>query len=129
MIRRPRIQLFQQIVLLGTLLVAASCSKKSPEAVVPSPETPAQATATPNAPNAPPPQPQPYSPVTQAVAPSAEPNLAQINHAYIGWIMQTQRHAKTVEEFVAASGIQLPPAPAGKKYIIDSHGYIALVSQ
>jgi hypothetical protein len=70
----------------------------------------------------------PAAPIAVPATPG-EPNLAQINHAYIGWIMQTHRHAKTYEEFVAASGVQIAPPPAGKKFIIDKRGYIALVSQ
>ena len=108
--------------------MAVGCGKKAAPVVdVPSPEAPAQAAAVPGP--ATPPPPQPYSPVTLTPPASTAPDLSQINHAYIGWIMQTHRHAHTVEEFVAASGVQIPPAPAGKKFVIDKNGYIALANQ
>jgi hypothetical protein len=113
---------------MGALTMAVGCGKKAaPVVAVPPPEAPAQAAAVPDQPN--PPLPQPYVAVTRPPPTSAEPDLSQINHAYIGWIMQTHRHAHTVEEFVAASGVQIPPAPAGKKFVIDKHGYIALANQ
>src|ERR1700722_6330620 len=60
---------------------------------------------------------------TPAVAPAA-PDLSALNHDYIGWVIQNNRHAKTFEEYVAASGITPPPPPAGKKYVIDKNGFI-----
>ncbi len=116
------------LLVLGTLTLAAGCGKKAAPVVdVPSPAPPAQAAVLPGQPN--PPLPQPYAPVTLPPPTSAAPDLSQINRAYIGWIMQTHRHARTVEEFVTAAGVQLPPAPAGKKFVIDKHGYIALANQ
>ena len=115
-------------LITGMLTLASGCGKKAaPMVATPPPEAPAQAAALPGP--ATPPPPQPYSPVTLTPPASTAPDLSQINHAYIGWIMQTHRHAHTVEEFVAASGVQLPPAPTGKKYVIDRHGYIALANQ
>jgi hypothetical protein len=49
-----------------------------------------------------------------------------LNHAYIGWIVQNRRRPKSFEEYVALSGVQVPPPPAGKKYVIDKNGYINL---
>jgi hypothetical protein len=59
-----------------------------------------------------------------AAVPLAPDDLRQLNHAYIDWVMQNNRHAKTFEEYVAASGISAPTPPAGKKYIIDKKGFI-----
>jgi hypothetical protein len=52
-----------------------------------------------------------------------------LNHVYIGWIVQTHQRPKTFEEFVASSGVQVPPAPDGKKYVIDRNGFINLASR
>lgn len=69
------------------------------------------------------------TPPPVATAPEGGADLRDLNHAYIRWVLQTRKHAKTFEEFVAASGISVPPAPAGKKYLIDKAGFIALVNQ
>jgi hypothetical protein len=60
---------------------------------------------------------------TPAIA-TAAPDLIALNHDYMGWVIQNNRHAKTFEEYVAASGISPPPPPAGKKYVIDKNGFI-----
>ncbi len=64
-----------------------------------------------------------------ATAPGGGADLKDLNHAYIHWVVQTHRRAKTFEEFVAGSGISVPPPPAGKKYVIDQAGFIAVVNQ
>ena len=64
------------------------------------------------------------APVVVAASPDGGADLKQLNHAYIGWIVQNRRRPKDINEFVALSGIQLPPAPAGKKYVIDQNGFI-----
>jgi hypothetical protein len=125
-------------LILLTLLVAgvaafSGCGKKPPTAAsTPNPPDSAQAPASQPPVNNTAKPPQVYSaPASPAVVSTqnGEPDLKQINRAYVGWIMRTQKHAKTFEEFVTASGIQIPPPPAGKKFIIDKRGYIALVSQ
>jgi hypothetical protein len=67
--------------------------------------------------------------VTVAASPDGGADLRDLNHAYIGWIVQTHQRAKTFEEFVALSGTKVPPAPAGKKYVIDHAGFIAIQPQ
>jgi hypothetical protein len=64
-----------------------------------------------------------------AAGPDGGADLRQLNHIYIGWIVQNRRRAKSFDDFVSSSGTQVPPAPAGKKYIIDHNGFIALVNQ
>ena len=61
-----------------------------------------------------------------AASPEGGADLKQLNHAYIGWIVQNRRRPKSFEEYVALSGVQVPPPPAGKKYVIDKNGYINL---
>ena len=56
-------------------------------------------------------------------------DLRQLNRQFIIYEMQNQRHFKTVEEFEAASNIQFPQPPPGKKYSINKRGYIDLVNQ
>ena len=71
----------------------------------------------------------PAAPVTVAPGTDGGADLKQLNHAYIGWIVQNHRRPKTFEEFITLSGMKMPPAPAGKKYVIEQSGFINLVSQ
>jgi hypothetical protein len=66
----------------------------------------------------------PLAPVVIATGPDGTPDLRALNQAYIGWIVQYRRRPKDLDEFVTLSGIQLPPPPAGKKYVIDKNGFI-----
>jgi hypothetical protein len=68
------------------------------------------------------------APVVVAVSPDGGADLKQLNHAYIDWVMQNRRRPTSFEEFVKLSGIQVPPPPAGKKYVIDGHGFINYVN-
>jgi hypothetical protein len=120
------------LLLAAALLIVAGCGKKAV------PETTAVSTPTETAPvstpapenhstpvyNAP-----PASAPTVASASTGGADLKQLNHIYIGWVIQNRRRAKSFEEFVAASGVQVPPAPDGKKYVIDGNGFINLASR
>jgi hypothetical protein len=64
------------------------------------------------------------TPAVVSASPQGGADLKQLNHAYISWILQNKRRPKSFEDFVAMSGIQIPPPPAGKKYVIDKHGFI-----
>ena len=41
---------------------------------------------------------------------------------------QHQRAPANFDEFAASADIKIPPPPAGKKYVINSHGLINLVN-
>ena len=47
----------------------------------------------------------------------------------VGWVIRNRQRPKSFEAFVAASGIQVPPPPAGKKYVIAKNMHIVLVDQ
>jgi hypothetical protein len=66
---------------------------------------------------------------TVPVAPEGGADLRQLNQVYFRWIVQTHQRAKTFEDFVARSGINVPPPPQGKKYLIDHAGFIAMQNQ
>jgi hypothetical protein len=103
---------------LTAALLSSGCSKSKPDV-----QTPVMDTNQPAAAMTPAPQYAP-APVVVAASPDGGADLKQLNHAYIGWIVQNRRRPKDINEFVALSGIQLPPAPAGKKYVIDQNGFI-----
>ena len=117
-------------------MLAAGCGKKSAATPTPTPaQGPASATnPDPSAPASTTPAQPGYNPPASpppAIATTADggPDLKQLNHYYIGWILQNRQRPKTFEQFVAASGVQVPPAPTGKKYVIDSSGFINLVNR
>jgi hypothetical protein len=115
---------FVYLLLLPLTLFFTACNKSKPPAV--------QAAVEENTNQAPAvisPAPVPVSaPVVVAANPDGGADLKQLNHAYIGWIVQNRRRPKSFEEYVALSGVQVPPAPAGKKYVIDKNGYINLAT-
>ena len=112
-------------VALATILVG--CGHKKTATAEAQPASPDQATA--------PATPLPTgttpvsAPATVAAAPDGGADLRDLNHAYIRWIVQSHQRARTFEEFVAASGTKVPPAPPGKKYVIDHAGFIAIQNQ
>jgi hypothetical protein len=124
-----------QSALLGALVLMAlpgfcGCKKSKP----PVAETPApQATVDTNQSQAPAPAPTATenapAPATVAASPDGTPDLKALNQAYIGWIVQNRQRPKNLDEFFKLSGIQFPPPPAGKKYVIDGSGFINLANQ
>ena len=125
--------------LTGSALLLSGCDHKAPPvaSAPPStdsvPATTAAANATPAASQPVAPQPiytPPATPApTIAAATTGGADLKQLNHYYIGWIVQNRRRVSTFEEFVSLSGVQVPPAPAGKKYVIDRGGFINLADR
>ena len=118
---------------LAIPLLATGCSKKSDTSTsnMASPsasDSTATAPATP-APDSATPAPAGGSqPASAASATNAMPNLQPLNQALIGWRLQNRRVPASFAEFAASAGINIPPPPPGKKYIINSHGLISLVN-
>lgn len=67
--------------------------------------------------------------MTVPAAPEGGADLRQLNQVYFRWIVQTHQRAKNFEDFVARSGVNVPPPPQGKKYLIDHAGFIAMQNQ
>jgi hypothetical protein len=70
-------------------------------------------------------QPVPAAPATNVA--SAPPDLRQLNQELIKWVVQNHQRPKSFEDFVARANVQVPPPPAGKRYVIDKRGFVALV--
>jgi hypothetical protein len=104
---------FVFVLILTAALFSSGCSKGRSTVQAPVPQ-PAQVAE--------------YAPAVVAVSPDGGADLKQLNHAYIHWIVQNRRSPKSFEEFVASSGIQVPPPPSGKKYVIDKYGFINLAN-
>ena len=74
----------------------------------------------------PPPGPQ-AAPLT--VNDHSPQDIHNMERALVGWVIRNHQRPKSFEAFVAASGIQVPPPPAGKKYVIAKSMHIVLVDQ
>jgi hypothetical protein len=115
---------FVFVLILTAALFSSGCSKgrSTVQAPVPQPALDTNQTSVAM------PQVAEYAPAVVAVSPDGGADLKQLNHAYIHWIVQNRRSPKSFEEFVASSGIQVPPPPSGKKYVIDKYGFINLAN-
>jgi hypothetical protein len=133
------------MLVLGAVTFMAGCGKKeTPAPVTTSTATPAtnnndatpetaqpvsQNTVTPATPAATPITPSlpQVNPAEAAKADAELPALVQLNRAVIDFRMRYNRNPKSVEEAESATGVKLPPPPAGKKYAFTSRGLIELV--
>jgi hypothetical protein len=111
--------------IVAAALFFSGCSKsKSPtvQAPAPSPVADSQTPALPSALQ------HTSAPVVIAAGPEGGADLMQLNHTYVGWVLQNRRRPNSFDEFVAQSGVRVPPPPAGKKYVIDKYGFINLTA-
>jgi hypothetical protein len=113
-------------LMLPLFFCCTGCSKsKPPTAQMPPPVTDTNLVAA-NLPGAPASTPPP---VEIATNPDGGVDLKALNHAYIGWIVQTRRSPSSFEDYVAMSGVKVPPPPPGEKYVIDKNGFINLATK
>ena len=118
---------FGLTAILVAALLALGCSKSKPVPVeVSTPPTTVEDTNQEPAIMAAAPVP---TQVVIPASPDGTPDLKAINQVYIRWIVQNRRRPKDINEFVALSGAHLPPAPAGKKFVIDKNGFINVANQ
>ncbi len=59
---------------------------------------------------------------------SGPTQLQMLNRAVLGWKMEHHRQPRSIEDFASTVGFQIPPPPEGKKYALDSKGFIILVN-
>lgn len=116
------------ICLALALAVTAGCGKSNPSA---DPTTPPVTSDT--ASNQPDPAGAPLAlqnplPVVEANPDDTQKMLQGLNRALLGWTIRNHRHPNTFEEFAGSANIQIPDPPAGKKYTLNSDGFIILVS-
>jgi hypothetical protein len=67
----------------------------------------------------------------QAVIPvvNGEPDMSALSHSVLRWAVAHQRRPASFEEFAADPGVQIPPAPPGKKYKMERSMHVVLVDQ
>jgi hypothetical protein len=61
--------------------------------------------------------------------PAGEPDLAELNRDLLRWVVKNKRAPASFEDFAATSGVTIPPAPPGKKYVLAKDMHIKLVQQ
>jgi hypothetical protein len=110
------------VAVLMMATAACGCKKSQPANVqTPTPPVADASQATPTMPQAP----QPVSlPAIIPADPAGGADLKALNRAYIGWIVKNRQRPKSFDEYIALSGVQVPPPPTGKKYVIDKNGFI-----
>jgi hypothetical protein len=119
---------FGALVLFAAL--AAGCSKQNPgpsaggASNAAPPDQPVPASAAVRSPGAP--VPMPYTPATIAAPQNSDMSatLSQLSLELRKYVVSTRSVPKNFEEFVAKSHVQIPPAPAGKKYIIQDQAVV-----
>jgi hypothetical protein len=110
----------------GVAMFATGCGKK--ESAAPSATTAVpQQTATQETAAAAAPSPPGYIPPATANPDNGIPVLQQLNRSVLQYRMQNHRNPTSVEELAAFAGVQVPPPPAGKKYVFNGRGLIVLV--
>jgi hypothetical protein len=112
-------------ILLG-LLVGSSflgCSKSNSatnQAASPTAEVAQAQSSTENAVAGP-------APAAPAPQPTADP--LDLNRELRKWILRNRRPPKNFEDFAATSGVEIPPPPAGKKYVVDKSMHVVLANR
>jgi len=122
-------QFFCFAFVLGAAVFVVGCGKKSetPPVSTNAPAPQASQAATPPESPGPAPNSQPAPATPAGNASTASPDLQALNQQMIRWVVANHQRPKSFEDFVARANIQVPPPPAGKKYVIDKRGFIALV--
>ncbi len=105
----------------------AGCSKNN------NPPQPSQATSNPPATvvttNLPPLTPPAAVTMPAPVAANGEVDLPELNRDLRRWIVSHRQAPKSFEEFAATAGVNIPPPPPGKKYVLTKEMHIQLVNQ
>jgi len=120
-----RVMRIHCLTLAVVALGMASCGKKAEVVVAPTPEAHAPVaqpiTATGDSNSAP----------VLAVSPEADLDavLTQLTREVRKWIVRHQRPPQNFEEFAASASVQIPPAPAGKKFALGKQMRVIVVNR
>jgi hypothetical protein len=135
--------------LLAAALLSAGCHKAADTSSAPPPAPPAPVAAAPDTNQdtqaaAPAPassrlDPQTHEPVAAPLvaAPDAapivnqsgDPDMQEMNRALLRWLVANRRRPNSFADFASSAGVQIPPPPAGKKYVITPTMHVVLVNQ
>ena len=125
---RTFVRVFASVLPLLVLLAAAAilpgCGKKAAAPAVPPPAAETQPV--------PPDQPiaastsPPAATLTQA---DGQVDLPELQRSVLRWVLAHRRRPASFEEFAATAGVQIPPAPTGKKYILTKDLHVQVVNR
>lgn len=120
-----RVMMIRCLMLAVMALGISSCSKQAQVVDTSTPET--------HAPIA-----QPVTTISDsnsapmlALPPAADLDavLAQLTREVRKWIVRHQRPPQNFEEFAASATVQIPPAPAGKKFALSKQMRVVVVNR
>ena len=113
---------YRVLLCLALPLAVFGCKREAPSSTGASPSTSAENAATAQVPvasvQAAPPAP---------ASPTAEP--VNLDRELRKWILRNRRPPKNFEDFAATSGVEIPPPPAGKKYVVDKTMHVVLANR
>ena len=66
---------------------------------------------------------------TSTLVKNGEPDLTEINRAMVRWLVRNKRRPANFADFAATADTTIPPAPAGKKYVLAPNMHVQLVNQ
>jgi hypothetical protein len=112
------------LMLAGVSLATSGCKKKQPAVETPVARQPDAAT-NPQAVSAPAPV-RTSSVLTQ---PDGQVDMPELQRSVIRWVLANRRRPVNFEDFAATAGVQIPPPPAGKKYILNKEMHVLLVNR
>jgi len=108
-------------------LILSGCSK-APKPMAADPAVPAVAAGQPPAAVVPVPVHEPVPVPVGGNQPSPQ-TIHEMEKVLVGYMISQHHRPQSFEEFVAATKIQVPPPPPGKKYVIAQNMHIILVSK
>jgi hypothetical protein len=113
------------IVCLGLVLAVSAFATGCSKATSPAPAPPADSTNTaPTASVAPVPVATPQPVATSAT--DSQHTLQTLNRGLMAWMIKNHRHPQNFEEFAGSATVQIPNPPPGKKYTLNTRGFIIL---
>jgi len=117
---QPKALLFSFVLLLA---FTVGCEKSAPPPPAPPSSTnSAEAPATNAAP-----APFAAKPVATSNSNGLLTTLQTLNRALMGWMIRNRRHPQNFEDFASTANVQIPNPPPGKKYTLNTRGFIILV--
>jgi hypothetical protein len=127
--RSTQMRVLCLVLVLGAAMFAAGCGKKSekPSSGATPPLQTTQDTSQPTAPSSD----VNSQPVPAALATNvaAAPDLMKLTLDLRRWCARNHRVPASFEDFSATAGVDIPPPPAGKKYVIGGNMHIQLVDR
>jgi hypothetical protein len=111
-------------IMLAIALFVSGCSRKASDTSR-SPASQDAGDVNPAAVSAPSAQPVPGT--TSVAQADGQPDLAELNRVARFWMFRNRRRPTDWDDFAAHAGVQIPPAPPGKKYVLGQDMHVTLV--